>query len=55
MLVHCEICLKNYNDADRWTLCPHPQLDDWDARNQLDDWMLETKLKLGKTLSKHQI
>lgn len=29
--VTCEECGRSYDDAKRWTLCPHPELDSWDA------------------------
>jgi hypothetical protein len=32
MKVQCETCELWYDDAKRWTLCPHPDLEDWRAR-----------------------
>lgn len=28
MRVHCEECGRWYDDARRWTICPHPSLND---------------------------
>lgn len=47
MLVKCETCGLGYNDTNRWTICPHPHLDDPEARTKMDEHDREIRFEAG--------